>query len=273
MNPETLERCLETARTGVSEAARQVRNKLADDVTVARKGTADFVSSADLDVQRRIVRWIRSRHPDHEVLAEEMTPSEQGAALRSGRPLWVVDPIDGTTNFLRGLPDFCVSAGLVVESESWVGAVAQPVTGDSWWGIKGGGAWHEGPGEVRRRLTTSDTGNIADSLLASGHPFKRPELLERYVAQYQRVLVSAMGIRQSGCAALDLCRVASGHLDGYWEMDLGPWDFAAGTVIVHEAGGVVGRLDGAPLDPSRGSVFAAATQGLGVALQTLLESS
>lgn len=182
-----------------------------------------------------------------------------------GTPLWIVDPLDGTTNFLHGHPMFSVSVAVGQGDPSapgggriLAGVVAAARTGEEWWALRGGGAWKNG-----LPLKVSQVSRLREALVGTGFPFKEPALVPRYLGQLGRVLVVSSGVRRCGSAALDLCYLAEGILDAFWEEAyLSPWDVAAGSLILEEAGGVAARLDGTPLDLRDGSVLAANSAAL-----------
>jgi myo-inositol-1(or 4)-monophosphatase len=210
----------------------------------SEKGRADYVSRTDLDAQTAALDVIRSRHPDHRVLAEEdeRTVAERIAAW-DGRPMWIVDPLDGTANFLHGHPQYAASVAVAVEGRPLAGAVVSAATGERWWAGRGDGAFRGG-----LPIRCSPSRPLRDALIGTGFPFKALDRLPEYLAQMDRVLRSSAGIRRAGAAALDLCYLAQGSLDAFWELFLHPWDFAAGWLIVEEAGGVLAKDDGSPLE-------------------------
>jgi len=235
------------------------------------KGHSDFVSQVDLESQEAALDVILRRHPDHHVLAEEELEGDGGNPSSRDWPegggyLWIVDPLDGTTNFLHSHPQFGASVavgrrvldrnlppevgkGVALEA----GAVVAARTGERWWAQKGQGAFKNGI-----PISVSKQKSMRTALIGTGFPFKKPELVPRYMAQFQRILPSSGGIRRAGSAALDLCYLAEGILDGFWEEDyLSPWDVAAGLVILSEAGGVATRLDGSGITLRNGSILAA----------------
>jgi myo-inositol-1(or 4)-monophosphatase len=235
------------------------------------KAPSDFVSRVDLEAQDAALSVILRRHPDHRVLAEEDTGAGvSGKSERTwpedGTYLWIVDPLDGTTNYLHRHPQFAASVGVgrrildagdgIVNGPKAIleaGAVVAARTGERWWARRGQGAFKNGlPIRVSplRALTTA--------LIGTGFPFKEPDLVPRYLEEFRRVLPASGGVRRGGSAALDLCYLAEGILDGFWEEDyLSPWDVAAGLVILREAGGLATRLDGSEIDLKDGSVLAA----------------
>ncbi len=217
---------------------------------VAEKSRADYVSRTDLDAQGAALTVIRARHPDHAVLAEEDAESiETRLAAWDGRPLWIVDPLDGTTNFLHGHPSYCASVAVAVEGRPVAGAVISGSSGERWWASEGEGAFKDGT-----RIRVSERRRLRDALVGTGFPFKRLDLLPTYLGQLDRVLRSSSGVRRAGSAALDLCFLAQGSLDAFWEETLMPWDFAAGLLLVREAGGVLAGADGEELALAPGSV-------------------
>jgi len=269
------------------------------------KSRSDFVTAVDLEAQRAAIRVIRGTFPEHRVLAEEGTGHEGGeggappsaplppgpggsdsSASRSwpedGGLLWVIDPLDGTTNFLHGHPMFAASVGVgrrVVEGSGGpanpglrfagcleAGAVVAPRTRERWWASRGGGAWKNG-----RPISVSGLRELRKALIGTGFPFKEPHLVPRYAEELRRVLPNSGGVRRGGSAALDLCYLAEGIFDAFWEEHyLSPWDTVAGLAILSEAGGVASRLDGSEVDLGDGSILAANSPELLDALGGLL---
>jgi myo-inositol-1(or 4)-monophosphatase len=236
-----------------AEAAVRVHRRDAGRTSLARakeKARADYVSATDLDAQAAALEVIRSGHPDHAVLAEEGEDSaEEQVAAWDGRPLWIVDPLDGTANFLHDHPMYCASVAVAVDGRIVAGAVVSGSNGERWWASEGEGAYKGG-----RPIRVSGRSNLRDALVGTGFPFKRLDLLPRYLTQLDGVLRAASGVRRGGSAALDLCYLAEGRLDVFWEEILMPWDFAAGVVLVSEAGGLTVDADGRDLKiaPGRG---------------------
>ncbi len=264
-----------------AEAATAVHHRHAGRVDVgaaAEKGYSDFVSRVDLDAQVAALRAIHDRFPDHPILAEEedarvvdgVAPerivTDPAAAAELSGPLWVVDPLDGTTNFLNGHPMYSASVGVFVDGEPAAGAVVCGPTGERWWARLGNGAYRSG-----RRIRVSELARLSAALVGTGFPFKVLEMLPAYQEQFGRVLRATAGIRRGGSAALDLCHLAQGTFDAFWELYLKPWDVAAGIVIVREAGGVVERLDGTEIDLAEGSVVGASSPALLDDLRRVLE--
>ncbi len=231
-------------RVGVEEASEKAR--------------ADYVSETDRQAQDAALSIIRARHPDHRILAEEdEEPVEDRLAAWDGSPLWVVDPLDGTANFLHDHPAHCASVAVAVEGRPVAGAVVSGSTAERWWAARGEGAWKNG-----LRLEMARPRRLRSALVGTGFPFKLMEELPAYLGQLERVLASSSGVRRNGSAALDFCGLAQGSLDAFWELILMPWDFAAGWLLVEEAGGVVRRLDGSPMALEPTGVLAASGDAL-----------
>lgn len=225
---------------------------------VVEKGRADYVSRADLEAQEAALTLIRARHPDHAVLAEESDESvESRLANWDGRPLWIIDPLDGTTNFLHAHPFHCASVAVAVEGRPVAGAVVSGSSEDRWWAAEGEGAFKNA-----QPIRVSERTRWGDALVGTGFPFKRLELLPGYLTQLDRVLRTTAGVRRAGSAALDFCFLAQGSLDAFWEATLMPWDFAAGIVLVQEAGGVLCGADGGALRLAPGPVRGANGRGM-----------
>ncbi|MGH7482181.1 MAG: inositol monophosphatase family protein [Longimicrobiales bacterium] len=215
------------------------------------KGRFDFATEVDREAERLIVAEVRGVFPDHAFLAEEGTV---GPALAGGPEpawTWVIDPLDGTTNYLHRYPSYCASVAVLNQREPIAGAVVAAATGEEWVACRGGGAYRNG-----EPIRVSDTGELSRALVGTGFPFRVPDRIDEYLGQLRAVLRAASGVRRAGSAALDLCHVACGWFDGFWELELSPWDVAAGTLIVREAGGVVTTLDDAGDVLRVGSVLA-----------------
>jgi myo-inositol-1(or 4)-monophosphatase len=204
-------------------------------VKVEYKGDVDLVTEADRASEALITKRIRERWPGHNIMGEEGTRSEQGSEYR-----WYVDPLDGTTNFAHGFPVFCVSLALEYRDERVGAVILDPTREEMFTAEKGGGAFLNG-----QRIHVSSVANLAECLLATGFPshkrHKNPNIFF-----YHQVTLKTHGVRRAGSAALDLCDVACGRFEGFWEFNLNPWDTAAGVLIVQEAGGQVTRFDGQP---------------------------
>jgi myo-inositol-1(or 4)-monophosphatase len=202
-------------------------------VKVEYKGDVDLVTEADRASEALITKRIRERWPGHNIIGEEGTRSEQGSEYR-----WYVDPLDGTTNFAHGFPVFCVSLALEYRDERVWAVIFDPTREEMFTAEKGGGAFLNG-----QPIHVSSVSNLAECLVATGFPshkrHKNPNIFF-----YHQITLKTHGVRRAGSAALDLCDVACGRFDGFWEFNLNPWDTAAGVLIVQEAGGRVTRFDG-----------------------------
>ena len=204
----------------------------------------DLVSSADLEAEREILSILRRAFPQASMVAEESGGShESGAAF-------YIDPVDGTLNFVHGVPFFAVSIGCWVDGVAEAGVVLSPLNGDLYTAVRGGGAQKNG-----KRIRVSTAPTLKKSLIATGWPYDRTHRA-RLFSEMDRLYVGSQELRALGCASLGFCLVAAGAFDGYWEWDLKPWDMAAGALIVTEAGGTVTSLSGGPLDLASGRVAA-----------------
>lgn len=198
------------------------------------KGAIDPVTEWDLKSQAYVVDKIRRKFPDHDFLGEEAP-----ASRRSSPSCWILDPLDGTTNFIHGFPFYCVSLALLREEELVLGIIHNPELEETYWAVKGEGAFLNG-----RRLRVSGISRIAGSLLATGFPYNIKKTHQQIVRRFDRMITQAQGVRRPGSAALDLGYVARGVYDGFWEEYLQPWDTAAGILMVEEAGGTVTDFSG-----------------------------
>jgi myo-inositol-1(or 4)-monophosphatase len=218
------------------EAGALLRRFFPQHVTIEYKGDVDLVTEADRASEKLIVERLRARWPEHGIVAEEGTRSDLGAEYR-----WLVDPLDGTTNFAHGYPVFCVSIALVRKSEEIEGGVLYDPTRDEMFAAeRGQGATLNGT-----PIHVSGTTTLAQSILGTGFPsHKRHQNPNIYF--YHHLTLRSHGVRRAGSAALDLANVAAGRYDGFWEFNLNPWDTAAGVLLVQEAGGRVTRFDGSP---------------------------
>ncbi len=199
------------------------------------KSRHDFVTVVDRTAEQMIADTLLSAVPGSQIIGEELTPD----ATPQAEVAWVVDPLDGTTNFLHGYPQYAVSIGCAVGGELCGGVVLDVVRDIVYRAVSGHGAWMGS-----QRLAVSTLATPGAALIGTGFPFKRLDGLDRYLGQFTRVMEATAGIRRAGSAALDLADVAAGRLDAFWELWLSPWDIAAGVVLIREAGGVVTRPDG-----------------------------
>lgn len=214
---------------------------------IRKKGAIDLVTDSDLQAEKTILQTIRTRFPADRIVAEE-----SGSQGESHERIWLIDPLDGTTNFAHGYPFFAVSIALQVKGEIVLGIVYNPHFEEYFEAVKGSGAFLNG-----RRITVSEIGKIGEALLATGFPYDIQENAVSVLELFGQMIKKAQGVRRPGSAALDLCYVACGSVDGFWEKDLQPWDTAAGTIIVREAGGVLATYQGTPYTPYEKSVVAA----------------
>ena len=212
---------------------RQAQPPAPEDWT--EKSRHDFVTDTDRGAEAIIAETLTQRIPGSIVVGEELSP----AAARGGDVVWLVDPLDGTTNYLHGYPQYAVSIGAMVRGTLGVGVIHDVTRDLVYRAAKGHGAWL---GE--RRLAVSTVAEPRLALVGTGFPFKRLDGLERYIRQFTAVMSGSSGIRRAGSAALDLADVAAGRFDAFWELSLAPWDVAAGVVLIREAGGVVTTLAG-----------------------------
>lgn len=204
------------------------------EIPVDTKGRHDFVTELDRAAEATIVDTLHRAYPDHGILAEE-----GGIRHEGGRYRWIIDPLDGTTNFLQGLPHFAVSIALEVDGRLDQGVIYDPAKNDLFTASRGGGAMLN-----ERRIRVSERRDLDGSVLSTGFPFKAPELLEPQFDIMRAFLRHTSGMRRWGSAALDLAYVACGRYDGYWEFFLKPWDVAAGILLVQEAGGLTSDFQG-----------------------------
>jgi myo-inositol-1(or 4)-monophosphatase len=212
-----------------------------------QKGRVDYVSIVDTAAEARIREVVARAMPDARVIGEEVTPDD---SVGSGIT-FIADPLDGTTNFLHDYPEYAVSVAGLIEREVTVGVVVNVPYGARYVAVRGRGATLDG-----RAIRVSSITEPARALIGTGLPFKHPEQIERYVRELPAVMRATAGVRRAGAAALDLCAVAAGRFDAFWEHSLEPWDFAAGALLVHEAGGVITNLRGEPLSLGRTGVLA-----------------
>lgn len=230
--------------TAVGELLRAHWN---DSTTHIRyKGPVDLVTNTDLAAEELAVRLIRTAFPDHTIIAEESAQLAPPAI-----DCWYVDPLDGTTNFAHRYPHIAVSIALARQGEVVLGVVHDPLRNEQFAAVRGRGASLNG-----QPIRVSNTPTLDRALLATGFPYDRRERASFYVRYLERFLTSSQCVRRGGCAALDLCYVGCGRLDGFWEWNLKPWDTAAGSLIVAEAGGCVSDFRGGPFSQHGAQVLA-----------------
>ena len=221
---------------------------LGGDLQIDKKGPIDLVTSVDLEVERMCRDTIAERFPGHGVLAEEL---ENDIQQTDGRHCWVFDPVDGTVNYAHGLPLFCSCLALEVDGRPEVAAVLDPTRPELFTAERGVGAWLDGA-----PLRVSNADAMLDAMLCTGFPYDVHETLDEVVGLFGAFVSRARAVRRLGSAALDLCYVAAGRFDGFWEQRLHPWDLSAASLVVEEAGGHVSRFDGTPFDTKGGQIVA-----------------
>ncbi len=240
-------RYLATAIDVVTTAGQIQLARFGSPLRVDKKSAIDLVTDVDLEVERACRAMLTARFPDHDILAEELGGT--AGPRRSHR--WVFDPIDGTTNFAHGVPIFCSSLALEIDREAVVGAVFDPNRRELFTAERGVGAWLNGA-----PLRTSNTAALIDALLVTGFPYDVHATLDDVVGLFSAFVAESRAVRRLGSAALDLCWVAAGRMDGFWEERLQPWDTRAGALLVQEAGGCVTGLDGGAWVPAAGHLIA-----------------
>lgn len=243
---------LNTARRAARAGAEVLEGLWGRQTKIKQKKRFDFVTEADLASQEAVLAVINQAHPDHAVLAEE-TPADLAQAAALEGPLWVVDPLDGTTNFIHGLPHVAVSVALLIEGRPRVGVVLDIMRGEEFWAHAGQGAWRNGEPMAVAEMEGRD-----HALLFTGFPFRDKHLLKPYLKLFEELFTQCAGVRRAGAAALDLAWLAAGRGQGFWELGLMPWDIAAGILLVEEAGGVVSDFQGGGGALWSGDIVAAA---------------
>ena len=239
-------RYLATAIEVVTAAGAIQRARFGSTFRVDKKGTIDLVTEVDVEVERAARALLGGRFPDHDIMAEELGGGGAGASHR-----WVFDPLDGTTNFAHGIPIFCSSLALEIDGEAVVGAVFDPMRQELFTAERGVGAWLNGT-----PLAVSSAERLIDAVLVTGFPYNVHSTLDEVIGLFSAYVGEARAIRRLGSAAVDLCWVAAGRMDAFWERGLQPWDTRAGALLLQEAGGTVSGLDGGPWDPAGGHLLA-----------------
>jgi myo-inositol-1(or 4)-monophosphatase len=214
---------------------------------VRSKRANDFVTQVDQAAEQAIMEIVRKAYPDHGFLCEE-----SGSTASDAEVVWIIDPLDGTTNFIHGFPQYCVSIGVRSRGALAHAVVYDPVRNELFTASKGGGAFLND-----RRIRVSKATRLNEALAGTGFPFKELTRLELYMRQLQTLMKTCAGVRRAGAAALDLAYVACGRLDCFWELGLSPWDMAAGALLILEAGGLVGDLKGDQAYLDSGDITAA----------------
>jgi myo-inositol-1(or 4)-monophosphatase len=227
-----LNTAIRAARSAGDMIARSMERL--DELPVSTKGPHDFVTEVDRTAEAYIVETLHKAYPDHAIIGEE-----GGTHHKGGRFRWIIDPLDGTTNFLQGLPHFAVSIALEVDGQLDQAVIYDPAKNDLFTASRGGGAQLN-----ERRIRVSERRGLDGAVLATGFPFKQADLMEPQFDLMRAYMQHTSGMRRWGSAALDLAYTACGRYDGYWEFRLNPWDVAAGMLLVREAGGIVTDFNG-----------------------------
>ncbi len=217
-----------------------------DVLTVRHKSLNDLVSEVDRAAEDVIIETIKKTYPDHSILAEE------SGASGTSEYQWIIDPLDGTTNFLHGFPQYAVSIGMLLKGVPTHGVIYDPTRNDLYTASRGTGAFLND-----RRLRVSKRDKLIDGLISTGFPFRMFDYVDAYSAMLKDMMQKCAGVRRPGAASLDLAAVAAGRFDGFWEVGLAPWDMAAGVLMITEAGGLVGDFEGNETFMERGQIVAA----------------
>jgi myo-inositol-1(or 4)-monophosphatase len=226
-----LNTAVKAARRAGEIAIRQLKHL--DEIDVRNKGISDFVTQVDEAAEECIIETIQKYYPDHAFLAEES--GQRGESDYT----WIIDPLDGTTNFIHGFPVFSVSIALRIKGRLSIGVIYDPNRQEFFTAIRGRGAQVDG-----HKIRVSGRRNLEDSLIGTGFPYRSHDRMTSYLAMLEQVMMNTAGVRRPGSAALDLANLAAGRLDGFWEFGLNIWDIAAGSLILREAGGLISELDG-----------------------------
>jgi myo-inositol-1(or 4)-monophosphatase len=259
---------LNTAVKAAREAADiiQYGARNLDRLTVDSKGPGDFVTEIDRKAEEVIVDTLLGAYPNHGIIGEE------GSGATRGNPnsdhVWIIDPLDGTTNFLHGVPQYCVSIGLREKGVLTQGVIYDPSRNDLFTASRGGGAFMND-----RRIRVSKRLKLRDCLIGTGFPFRDGAAFDEYIVQLKNLMPKCAGLRRPGAAALDLAYVAAGFFDGFWEMKLNQWDMAAGALLIQEAGGLVTGIDGEDTYMDSGSIVAGTPKIFPELLKTLQASA
>jgi myo-inositol-1(or 4)-monophosphatase len=218
-----------------------------DKIEVNKKGTNDFVTNVDMEADRAIIGTLKKSYPDHTIISEE-SGEHKG---ESSDYVWIVDPLDGTTNFIKGIPHFCVSIALRVKGKLDQAVIYDPMRQELFTASRGAGAQLND-----YRIRCSKAKELEATILATGFPHKNKHHLDAYLGMFKALYVDVSDIRRNGSAALDLAYVAAGRVDGFWEIGLKPWDTAAGQLLIQEAGGLITDFVGGPNQDRSGNVIA-----------------
>jgi len=235
-------------RVGIAAAyagAQVLRDRFGNISQINKKGDFDLVTEADTGSEKKIIATIRQAFPDHAILAEE-----SGASEGTGEYRWLIDPLDGTTNYAHQLPFFSIAIALALRDEIMLGLVLNPMDGELYSAISGKGAELNG-----KSIKVSSTASVYDSLLVTGFPYDFSEIVEPAMKRFSVCQQASQGVRRLGSAALDICYVACGRFDGFWEKNLKPWDKAAGAIIAAEAGAVITNFSNQPFSINQNEIL------------------
>lgn len=251
-----LNTAVKAARRAGNIIARASRNL--ETLAVREKAANDYVSEVDAEAERAVIQTLHQAYPSHAILAEE-----SGAAGRS-EYRWIIDPLDGTTNFLHGFPQYAVSIALEYRNQITQAVIYDPIRNDLFTASKGRGAYLNDT-----RLRVSKRAHLKGSLIGTGFPFRQVAHIDTYLAMLRDMMKNTAGVRRAGAATLDLAYVAAGRLDGFWELGLARWDMAAGSLLITEAGGLVGDLEGNEGWMDSGNIVAGAPKVFAETVQLL----
>jgi myo-inositol-1(or 4)-monophosphatase len=229
---------VEVAIEAAKAAGEILKENLGKSLEIGFKGEINLVTDIDINSEKTIVQIIRNKYPDHQILTEEGEGQKGDSSHK-----WIIDPLDGTTNYAHGYPCFCVSIAFEKNGDVLFGVIYDPVLDELFTAEKGSGACLNG-----RKIRVSSTDKLIHGMLATGFPYDLRESQNNNLIHFDNFIMSAQAIRRAGSAALDLCYVAMGRFDGFWELKLSPWDMAAGSLIVREAGGIVSDFKGGTFD-------------------------
>jgi len=232
-----------------------------DALTISTKRNNDFVTEVDKAAEQAVISVLLDAYPNHAILAEE-----SGAQGRSDY-VWIIDPLDGTTNFIHGFPQYCVSIGLRHKGTMAQAVIYDPGRNELYTATRGQGAFLND-----RRIRVSKRAQIDDALIGTGFPFREAGHVEKYIPALSKVMARSAGVRRAGAAALDLAYVAAGRLDGFWETGLAPWDMAAGSLLIQEAGGLVSDYEGNGKFLDSGNIVAGTPKVFASLLQIVAET-
>jgi len=235
MNQSELQRCLKVGQIAACEAGDVLLDYKAKGFKVSKKGRVNLVTEADLASEKIIVSYIQDNFPDHQILAEE-----SGNRSGEGEFKWVIDPLDGTTNYAHRYPCYCVSIGVEADGIMQVGIIWDPERKEMFTAVRGGGAFLNG-----KKIEVSQEDSLVDGLFVTGFSYDE-EVIEQNLVLFNRMMRAVRSVRRDGSAALNMSYVACGRFEGFWELSLHPWDIAAGSLILTEAGGKLTRINGAP---------------------------